>query len=243
MSSEAVYQHALEQVLQGTHMRLDIYGISDITTDQFHAEIKEWQSWRGSISQLLLYNMASPRKELRVYFFGERPSSITDDVLKTITGILKKFDIASFHAQISESELQIINLETTDVSKYAIEPVEKDETSPLLSDEEKTRIDALLSNSRPTDHIMDLEFVSTLLNVSKKHLSTIVHKSYTNEVDYISRKVPNPMRIPGQHGSNNYTLVLLSPDCFKRLCMKMTRKKKVEMVQAYLLNSVSKPKS
>ena len=37
---ESTYQTALEQVLGGTHKRLGVYGISDITTDEFHAEIK-----------------------------------------------------------------------------------------------------------------------------------------------------------------------------------------------------------
>ena len=60
-------------------------------------------------------------------------------------------------------------------------------------------------------------------------------RTYIKGIDYVSRKASNPSNIPGRRGSNNYNLVLLSPDCFKRMCM-MSRTKKAEMVRSYFID-------
>ena len=231
MSPEAVYQHALEQVLQGTHMRLGLYGISDITTDQCHAEIKEWQGWRGTISQLLLYNMASPRKELRVYFFGERPNSFTADVVNTIIGILKKFDIMCFCVLISEErELQITNLETSEVSNHAFEPKATNEP-PILSVGEKAELDTTSSSSN--DHIVDVGRVAYWLETKIENLMATLRDSYKRGVDYT---VTKPTNVPKRHGGQNRLIVLITLDCFKMLCMR-SRTKKAEDVRAYFTST------
>lgn len=45
-------------------------GITDITTDCQHIEVKRWPCWKDAIGQLLVYNGDDPKKELRVYLFG-----------------------------------------------------------------------------------------------------------------------------------------------------------------------------
>ena len=56
---ESTYQKHLESILDGKHVDYGIYGVSDITTDILHAEIKSWKSWKNVIGQLLSYNRAS----------------------------------------------------------------------------------------------------------------------------------------------------------------------------------------
>ena len=224
--------------MKGAHKRMGIHGISDITTDEFHAEIKEWKNWRGSISQLLLYNMAAPRGELRIYFFGERPiGTYTDDDTKTIVDILKTFGISSFHVLISSKDLQIINLETSEVSNHVVER-KCEEPTQLLSDVEKTEIDALIG-SLQKDPVVNIEFLSKLLNTTKTGLCNTLYRTYIKGVDYVSRKMPNPSKKAGCHGSNNYTLVLISPDCFERMCI-LSRTKKAEMVRSYMKYTTNK---
>ena len=54
--NEAFYQKILERELNGKHMYLRT-GITDITNDEFHAEIKRWSKWRQVVTQIMLYNV------------------------------------------------------------------------------------------------------------------------------------------------------------------------------------------
>ena len=67
---ESYYQLHLENYLNGKHMRLKS-GITDITNDDMHAEIKIWKDWSDAIGQLQRYCYHEHRKELRLYLFGE----------------------------------------------------------------------------------------------------------------------------------------------------------------------------
>jgi hypothetical protein len=66
---EYFYQNWLEQRLGGSHMKLQS-GVTDITTDTCHAEIKEWKSWKAGVGQLLAYNSELRRQEVALYLFG-----------------------------------------------------------------------------------------------------------------------------------------------------------------------------
>jgi len=86
-----------------------------------------------------------------------------------------------------------------------------------------------------TDPVIPLDDVAKWLNAPKKSLRTTLYRTYIKGIDYISRKMPNPTKAAGRHGSNNYVMVLLSPDCFKRMCM-LSRTKKAEMVRSYFID-------
>lgn len=62
MRDEKIYQFILEKHLGGTHLFLRDVGVTDITTDEFHAEIKHWSDSKKLIGQLMIYNVACPRK-------------------------------------------------------------------------------------------------------------------------------------------------------------------------------------
>jgi hypothetical protein len=66
---EYFYQNWLERRLGGSHMKLQS-GITDITTDTCHAEIKEWKSWKTGVGQLLAYSSELRRQEVALYLFG-----------------------------------------------------------------------------------------------------------------------------------------------------------------------------
>lgn len=66
---ESYYQKILENHLNGQHLTVGT-GITDVSTDGIHAEIKIWRDYRQGIAQLLLYNAASKRDRLQLYLFG-----------------------------------------------------------------------------------------------------------------------------------------------------------------------------
>lgn len=67
--TEIFYQLLLESVLDGGHKKLSV-GVTDITTSDCHAEIKEWKSWKEAVGQLNSYNVVDPKRNLAVYLFG-----------------------------------------------------------------------------------------------------------------------------------------------------------------------------
>lgn len=67
--TEIFYQACIEKFLGGTHKRLKC-GITDVTTDDTHAEIKNWDSWKSALGQLICYNGEDPKPNLQVFLFG-----------------------------------------------------------------------------------------------------------------------------------------------------------------------------
>lgn len=72
MTNEAFYQDILETYLQSSHCTLDC-GITDITTANCHAEIKNWKNWKTAVGQLIIYNASMKRERLELYLFGDTP--------------------------------------------------------------------------------------------------------------------------------------------------------------------------
>lgn len=67
---ERTYQDILERYYGQGHKTLQS-GVTDITTDTFHGEIKAWNCWKEAIGQLRCYNSDDPKAELHVYLFGQ----------------------------------------------------------------------------------------------------------------------------------------------------------------------------
>lgn len=72
--SEAFYQLMLESYMKGTHKTLTC-GVTDVTTEDCHAEIKEWKCWKEAIGQLTVYNTIDPKPKLHMYMFGRYTQS------------------------------------------------------------------------------------------------------------------------------------------------------------------------
>lgn len=106
-NTEEDYQLILQKQLNGGHKRV-LLGVTDITTETFHAEIKNWDCYKESIGQLFAYNYSDP-KECRVYLFGKSPKP---DLKKDITGLFKAANIHPFEVKLSGQLLAITDLLT-----------------------------------------------------------------------------------------------------------------------------------
>jgi phage anti-repressor protein len=87
-------------------------------------------------------------------------------------------------------------------------------------------------NTKPYDLCINLESVAKWLSVNKTELMKTLRNSYSCEIDYIIKKAPNPNKKDPRN--NNYKLVLITPDCFKRVCM-LTRSRRGEDVRTYFI--------
>lgn len=72
--NEKYYQTLLEGQLGGKHLSIPNVGITDITTEDSHVEIKHWKNYHSVPGQLQKYHMAVPRKRKCVYLFGKPKS-------------------------------------------------------------------------------------------------------------------------------------------------------------------------
>lgn len=88
-------------------------------------------------------------------------------------------------------------------------------------------------NTLPTDLVINLDIVSKWLRVQKKNLLKTLYASYKQGIDYEVKKAPNPNKKHPRN--NNYKLVLITPECFKRLSMQ-SRSKKAEEVRSYFID-------
>lgn len=80
------------------------------------------------------------------------------------------------------------------------------------------------------EFLIDLAHVSKWLGVHKYTLMKTLRASYRRDKDY---QISKPPAQPGR-GNNTRRIVLLTPDCFRMLCMQ-SRAKKSDEVRAYFL--------
>lgn len=135
--SEKTYQKLLERFRfpGSTHMRLSC-GISDITTDTVHAEIKRYDTWKEAVGQLLSFNIASPRAELHVYLFGRYSISCKKIAIEH----LQKLNIKPFEIKFEDDIFTIRDV--------------------LLNTEQQFKVDADKLLSEPTTESLDFAFVN-----------------------------------------------------------------------------------
>jgi hypothetical protein len=108
--NEKFYQLLIENYLGGTHKTLSC-GITDVTTDSCHAEIKEWSSWKEAIGQLTCYNTVDPKDKLEMYMFGRYKQSCKDEAIKVTTTC--KIDIYEFVD--TDDGVSIISLKNNEI--------------------------------------------------------------------------------------------------------------------------------
>jgi hypothetical protein len=78
--NEKYYQKFLEKELGGGHQATK-FGITDISTDTYHLEIKHWSNFKACLGQLQAYNH-NDDKRLVAAFFGDIASSKKHDVIQ-----------------------------------------------------------------------------------------------------------------------------------------------------------------
>ena len=79
------------------------------------------------------------------------------------------------------------------------------------------------------DFIIDLDIISKWLETRKSKLKETLTNSYIKSVDYIIKLEKN-----AKVSKSNKEIILLTPDCFKRLCL-LSKTKKAEEVRTYYL--------
>lgn len=84
-----------------------------------------------------------------------------------------------------------------------------------------------------TDFVVDIEAVATWLKTTKRGMVKTLRESYKRGIDYEVSSAPAP-NVSGKYGRNAYKRVMLTPDCFKRLCMR-SRGKTAEDVRSYFI--------
>jgi hypothetical protein len=108
--TEVFYQAIVEKYLGGTHSKNDA-GVTDVTTDNIHAEIKELISFKSAIGQLLSYNVSSPKKELQVYIFNNSNKK----KMQIAANIFKELDIKVFTFDVLSEKVDIIEYQTNNI--------------------------------------------------------------------------------------------------------------------------------
>lgn len=111
------YQHLLKihRFPGATHRKLAC-GISDITTDTVHAEIKHYSGWKEAIGQLTAYNAVLPRPELHVYFFGKYAPACK----KMVAQVLSTTSIQPFEMRITDHAFIVEHLNTGEQQTYPL---------------------------------------------------------------------------------------------------------------------------
>jgi hypothetical protein len=102
---EDFYQKIVEHHLGGTHKTLKC-GITDVTTDTIHAEVKRWDSYKAGVGQLVCYNHEDPRSELHMYLFGPVSNKQTDNIVEK----LKNMNIKPFTFDVQPDSASIVPL-------------------------------------------------------------------------------------------------------------------------------------
>jgi len=83
-----------------------------------------------------------------------------------------------------------------------------------------------------TDFVIDLEILSKWLSTPRKELIRTLQRSYVIDIDYIKHKTRNPVH--KKYGSNYYMKYMVTPDCFKRMCM-LTKSANGDMIRRYFI--------
>ena len=102
---ESFYQKYLEKKYSASHT-VNLYGVTDIETDDSVIEIKEWKNYKSVIGQIMSYTVFNNKKRI-VYCFGDRPSKMAD-----IVRLFEKYDIELYHIYTTQ-EGNVIEVKLT----------------------------------------------------------------------------------------------------------------------------------
>lgn len=84
-------------------------------------------------------------------------------------------------------------------------------------------------NTSDKDFVIDLDNVAKWLKSYKRNIKSTLIESYRPDIDYIIQKT----HMTGNKGRPS-EVILLTPECFKRLCM-MSKTEKAEEVRSYFI--------
>lgn len=108
--NEDFYQGIMEQHFNATHKTLDS-GITDITTDDAHYEIKRWNCWKEALSQLILYNDDDPKENMYACFF----ETCSEQQKKKVQSKFEKYNITCLEFREEKNKITLCNLESGEI--------------------------------------------------------------------------------------------------------------------------------
>ena len=88
-------------------------------------------------------------------------------------------------------------------------------------------------STQQSDHVVHLDAAAKWLKIRKDHMVNTLRESYKKNSDYTVIRQPKQTGVQGW-GGHNKVYILLTPDCFKRLCMR-SRGKMAEDVRTYFI--------
>lgn len=106
-NKEKYYQEIIEELLGGKHKILKS-GITDVTNEDTHAEIKHWSKWKFLVGQLLAYNNCDCKPNLHAYMFG----NYSEQNKIIALNVFEKYNIIPFEFINDPGKLLIVNLIT-----------------------------------------------------------------------------------------------------------------------------------
>jgi hypothetical protein len=91
--NKAAYQMIVEEYLHGTHKKLTL-GVTDVTNDRVHADIKRWHHFTKAVGHLMVYNDLDPKEELHIYLYGKTDKKTADQIVEIL--INEKYVVHTF---------------------------------------------------------------------------------------------------------------------------------------------------
>ena len=83
-----------------------------------HAEIKEWNSWKHALGQLIAYNTEDPKQNLRIYFFGNCTMAMKD----IAASIIQQNRISVYQCEIQDNTCFVTDYSTGEtVYRYIVD--------------------------------------------------------------------------------------------------------------------------
>lgn len=108
--NEDFYQGIMEQYFNATHKTLDS-GITDITTDDAHYEIKRWNCWKEALSQLILYNDDDPKEHMYACFF----EMCSEQQKNKVQSKFAKYNITCLEFREEKNSITLCDLESGEI--------------------------------------------------------------------------------------------------------------------------------
>lgn len=195
--NENYYQKFLEKHFSASHKKTKC-GITDISTDYEHIEIKHWKNYKSALGQLLSYNY-NDNKSLAAYFFG----SISDEQKKIVIDLYSSKNISIYEFAETIDGIRVVEIVNMNGKK------ESDK-------EQKLFIEWLDKNIEYKENeILKLNDILELYTGNKQHHSSFSTK-YKKEVEkFIQLKYKDI-----SHDFQNIWVKNKSVRGWKHLCLK-----------------------
>ena len=146
--------------------------------------------------------------------------------MKTITEYLN--DVCEDVVIRDNSEATKKTTSSNRTSGTKVEPLNDEEFEKFV----KELLEFYDENTLPTDFVINIEDVVRWLSAPKKVLTRTLCNTYKLNIDYTKTKTKNAYS--DNPKVNNYALYMLTPNCFKLLCMS-SHSKKSHAVRRYFV--------